>query len=188
MPVLIKPSTETARSRILCLKTNESFVFMESKWKWFVCKKKKKANWATLHSKFSLSNQSKNSRELLRPRVETSKLTDLKEDDNLKLIQLHTVLLLCLAFSSLSSIAASTPAAKHYQIIVLIGGLAGWSHFDDLFSVEALPYIEQRALNCCVRVLLVCEYRHGSVYLSLCLPCRPASTLAAVSWIAASVR
>ena len=52
------------------------------------------------------------------------KLADLNEDVNLKLIQLQTVLLL-LAFSSLLNITASTPAAKHHEIIVLIGGLAG---------------------------------------------------------------
>ena len=62
--------------------------------------------------------------ELLRPHVEKSKLADLNEDVNLKLIQLQTVLLL-LAFSSLFNITASTPAAKQHQIIVLIGGLAG---------------------------------------------------------------
>ena len=84
----------------------------------------------------------------------------LNEDINLKLIQLQTVLLL-LAFSSLLNITASTPAAKQHQIIVLIGGLAVWSHFDDLsLHVEALPYMEQCVLNCCVHVLLVSEYRH----------------------------
>ena len=62
---------------------------------------------------------------LLRPHVETSKLGDLIEDVNLKLTQLQTVLLLLLAFSSLLNITASTPATKHHQIIVLIGGLAG---------------------------------------------------------------
>ncbi|WP_295539774.1 hypothetical protein [Thiolapillus sp.] len=73
-----------------------------------------------------LTDQSKSRRgELLRPHVETSKLADLNEDVNLKLIQLQTVLLLLLAFSSLLNITASTPAAKQHQIIVLIGGLAG---------------------------------------------------------------
>ncbi|WP_419648360.1 hypothetical protein [Thiolapillus sp.] len=72
-----------------------------------------------------LTNQSKSRGELLRPHVETSKLADLNEDVNLKLIQLQTVLLLLLAFSSLLNITASTPAAKQHQIIVLIGGLAG---------------------------------------------------------------
>ena len=59
-----------------------------------------------------MTNQSKSRGELLRPHVETSKLADLNEDVNLRLIQLQTVLLLLLAFSSL------------LQIIVLIGGLA----------------------------------------------------------------
>ena len=63
--------------------------------------------------------------ELLRSHVETSKLVDLNEDINLKLIQLQTVLLLLLAFSSLLNITASTLAAKQRQLIVLIGGLAG---------------------------------------------------------------
>ena len=63
--------------------------------------------------------------ELLRPHAETSKLADLNEDVNLKLIQLQTIFLLLLAFSSLLNITASTPAAKQHQIIVLIGGLAG---------------------------------------------------------------
>ena len=62
--------------------------------------------------------------DLLRPHVETSKLADLNENVNLKLIQLQTVLLL-LAVSSLLNFTASTPAAKRHQIIVLIGGLAG---------------------------------------------------------------
>ena len=74
------------------------------------------------------------------------------------LTQLQTVLLLLLAFSSLLNVTASTQAAKQHQIIVLIGGLSGCSHFDDLSSrAEVLPYMEQRALNCYVRVLLVCE-------------------------------
>ena len=68
--------------------------------------------------------------DLLRPHVETSKLADLNENVNLKLIQLQTVLLL-LAFSSFLNITALTPAAKQHQIIVLIGGLTGRSHFDD---------------------------------------------------------
>ena len=63
--------------------------------------------------------------ELLRPHIKTSKLTDLNEDDNLKLSQLKIFLLLLLAFSSLSNITASTPAAKQQQIIDLIGTLAG---------------------------------------------------------------
>ena len=63
--------------------------------------------------------------DLLRPHVETSKLADLNENVNLKLIQLQTVLLLLLAVSSLLNFTASTPAAKRHQIIVLIGGLAG---------------------------------------------------------------
>ena len=63
--------------------------------------------------------------ELLRPHIETSKLADLNEDNNLKLVQPQTVRLLLLAFSSLFSITASIPAAKHHQIIVLIGELAG---------------------------------------------------------------
>ena len=63
--------------------------------------------------------------ELLRPHVGASKLADLNEDVNLKLIQFQTVLLLLLAFSSLLNFTASTPAAKHHQTIVLIGGLAG---------------------------------------------------------------
>ena len=52
---------------------------------------------------------------LLRPHVETSKLADLNEDVNLKLIQLQSVFLLLLAFSSLLNITASTPAAKQHQ-------------------------------------------------------------------------
>ena len=62
--------------------------------------------------------------ELLRPHVETSKLADLNEDDDLKLIQFRAVLLL-LTFSSHSHIAASTPAAKQHQMIVLTGELTG---------------------------------------------------------------
>ena len=78
-----------------------------------------------------------------------------------KALWLQTVLLPLLAFSWLLNITASTPTAKQHQIIVLIGGLAGWSHFDDLSSrVDSLPCVEQRALSCCVHVLLVCEYRH----------------------------
>ena len=63
--------------------------------------------------------------ELLRPHAETSKLADLNEDVNLKLIQLQTVLLFLLAFSSFFNITASTPAAIQRQSTVLIGGLAG---------------------------------------------------------------
>ena len=101
-----------------------------------------------------LTNQSKSRGELLRPHVETSKLADLNKDVNLKLIQLKTVHLLFLAFSSLLYITASTPTAKQHHIIVLLGGLAVCSHFEDLSSrVKALPYFEQRALNavyvCC---------------------------------------
>ena len=62
--------------------------------------------------------------ELLRPHIETSKLADFNEDDNLKLSQLQNVLLLS-TFSSLFNVAASTPAAKQHQIIVLIEGLTG---------------------------------------------------------------
>ena len=51
-------------------------------------------------------------------------MADLNEDDILKLIQLQT-LLLWLAFSSLSVIATSTPAAKQHQMIVFIGRLTG---------------------------------------------------------------
>ena len=72
-----------------------------------------------------LTNQSKSRGELLLPHVETSQLADPYEDVNLKLIQLQTVLLFLLAFSSLLDITASTPAAKHHQVIVLIGELAG---------------------------------------------------------------
>ena len=72
-----------------------------------------------------MTSQSKSKGELFRPHVETSKLADLNEDVNSKLIQLQTVLLLLLAFSSLLNITASTPAAKQHQIIVLIAGLAG---------------------------------------------------------------
>ena len=61
--------------------------------------------------------------ELHRPHVETSKLADLNEDVNLKLIQLRTVLLLLLALSSLLNNTASTAAAKQHQVIVLNGGL-----------------------------------------------------------------
>ena len=71
------------------------------------------------------SEQEQGGRELLRPYVETAKLADLNEDDNLRLIQLQTVLLLLLAFYLISKIAASTSAAKQHQIVVLIGGLAG---------------------------------------------------------------
>ena len=71
------------------------------------------------------SEQEQGGGELLRPYVETAKLADLNEDDNLRLIQLQTVPLLLLAFSSLLNITASTPAAKHHQITDLIGGLAG---------------------------------------------------------------
>ena len=53
--------------------------------------------------------------ELLRPHVETSKLADLNEDDNLKLIQLQAVFLLLLAFSSLSNTVAK-PAAKQHKL------------------------------------------------------------------------
>ena len=63
--------------------------------------------------------------ELLRPQIETSKMTDLNEDDILELIQLKTVLLLLLAFSSLPNIAASTPETKQRQMIVFIGRLSG---------------------------------------------------------------
>ena len=54
--------------------------------------------------------------ELLWLHIKTSELIDLSEGDDLELIQLQTVLLLLLAFPSLSNIAASTPAAKQ-QII-----------------------------------------------------------------------
>ena len=108
-----------------------------------------------------LTNQSKSRGELLWPHVETSKFAYLNEDIDIKLIQLQTLLLLLFAFSTLLNITASTPAEKQHQFTVLIGELAGGSHFDDLSSrVEALPYMEQRALTFCVRVLLVCEYRH----------------------------
>ena len=63
--------------------------------------------------------------ELLRPHVEILKLADLNEEVNLELIQLQTVLLLLLVFSLLLNITASTPAAKHHPIIVLVRGLAG---------------------------------------------------------------
>ena len=62
--------------------------------------------------------------ELLRPHIETSKLAVLNEENNLKLSQLQNALLL-LAFSSFSNVAASTPAAKQHQSIVIIGGFAG---------------------------------------------------------------
>ena len=45
-----------------------------------------------------MTNQSKRREELLWPRVEISKLADLTEDDNRKLIEPQTVLLLLLAF------------------------------------------------------------------------------------------
>ena len=80
--------------------------------------------------------------ELLRPQIETSKMTDLNEDDILKLIKLQTVLLLFRAFSSRFNTATSTPAAKQHQMIVFIGRLAGGNHYDDLPShLESLPYI-----------------------------------------------
>ena len=52
-------------------------------------------------------------------------MADLNQDDALKLIQLQTGLVLLWAFSSLSNIATSTPAAKQHRIIVLIGTLTG---------------------------------------------------------------
>ena len=52
-------------------------------------------------------------------------MADVNEDDVLQLIQLQTVLLLLWAFSSLSNIATSSPAAKKHQILVFIGKLAG---------------------------------------------------------------
>ena len=91
--------------------------------------------------------------------IETSKMVDLTEDNILKLIQCQTVFLLLWAFSSFSNIATSTPAVKHHQIIMLIGKLTGWSHFDDLplslENTETLPYMEQCTLNCCVCVASV---------------------------------
>ena len=64
--------------------------------------------------------------------------------------------LLLLAFPSLSNVAASVPSAKSHQLIVFIGWLAGWNHFDDLPSrLETLPYMGQRTLNCCVCVARV---------------------------------
>ena len=87
----------------------------------------------------------------------------------LKLIQLQGVLLLLWAFSSFSDIATATPAAKLHQIIVLIGRLAGWSHFNDLSSrLEALPYMEQRTLKYCVYVASV------RVHTSVVCACRSA--------------
>ena len=119
--------------------------------------------------------------------IETSKLANLNEDDNQKLTQIHTVMLLLLALSlsSLSNIAVSTTAAKQHQIIVFFWRLAGWSHFDDLSSrLETLPYTEQRTLSCSL-----CVFVHvGSVHLSLCLRCRLAPTLAAIGRIDAIVR
>ena len=63
--------------------------------------------------------------ELLRPHVEASELADLNEDDNQTLIRIQPVILRLLAFHSTPNIAASTPAAKHHQMIVIIGKLAG---------------------------------------------------------------
>ena len=102
-----------------------------------------------------LTYQSKSRGELLRQKLETSKMADLNKHDIVKLIQLQTVLLLW-AFSQLSNIATSTPAAKQQQIIVVVETLAGWSHFDDIYSpLKTLPYMEQRTLNCCVCVASV---------------------------------
>ena len=65
-----------------------------------------------------------------------------------ELIQLQTVLLLW-AFSSLSNIATSTPAAKQHQIIVFIVTLAGRSNFDNTpLHLETFPYMKQHTLNC----------------------------------------
>ena len=58
-----------------------------------------------------LTNQSKRRGELLRPHIETSKRADLSEEDDLKLSQLQNVLLLLLAFCSLSNVASSTVPA-----------------------------------------------------------------------------
>ena len=57
--------------------------------------------------------------ELLRPHVETSKLADLNKDVHFNLIQLQTVLLLLLAFSSFLNISASTPGVR-----LLVGALS----------------------------------------------------------------
>ena len=62
--------------------------------------------------------------ELRRPQIETSKMAGFNEDDNLKLSQLQNVLLL-LAISSLSNVAASTPATKQHQITVSVRRFAG---------------------------------------------------------------
>ena len=72
-----------------------------------------------------MTNHSNSREQLLRPHIETSKLADLNENVSLKLIQLQTVLLLLLVFSSLLNITASTLAVKQHQIIVFIGELAG---------------------------------------------------------------
>ena len=58
-------------------------------------------------------------------------------DQNIKNVLLQ-------ASSSLSNTATSTPAAKHHQMIIFMGRLLGWSHFDDLPSrLKTLPRMEQ---------------------------------------------
>ena len=71
-----------------------------------------------------MTNQSKSVGELLRPRIEPSKIADLNEDDVLNPIKIQTVLLLG-AFSSLSNIVTLTTAAKQFQTIGFIERLAG---------------------------------------------------------------
>ena len=94
--------------------------------------------------------------ELLRPKIETSKTADLNEDDILKLVQLQTVLLLLMAFSSLSNIATSTPAAKQHQLSSYSKDSVDEANSDDLpWRLETLPCIEQRTLNRCACVASV---------------------------------
>ena len=87
-------------------------------------------------------------------------MTNPDEDDVSHLIQLQTILLLLLwAFSSLSNISASTPAAKLHQTIVFIGRLAGWSDFDglQLTSREFVIYGTAHAKLLCVCVCVAGE-------------------------------
>ena len=70
--------------------------------------------------------------ELLRPQIETSKTADLNEEDILKLVQLRAVLLPLMAFSSLSNIATSTPAAKQHQLSSYSKDAVDEANSDDL--------------------------------------------------------
>ena len=132
-------------------------------------------------SRLVLTNQNKSRGELLRPQVETSKLADLNEDDNLKLSQLSNVLLLLLAFPSLTNVAASTPTAKQHQINRL-NRKTRWIKPFWQFVLASRDFAVYGAAH--AELLCVCCWCAsadvGSVYLSLCLCCRLAPTLAAV--------